>query len=548
MEVKDIFKLNQNFKEMKVIGGASGLNRKIKDIEIMEVPDGAYWAVEGDFAITTGYIFLDKKNDLVNTINVLNHKKAAGLGIKVGRFLKEISPSIIELTDRLSFPLLEIPVHLGYSDITWPIMSKLLGDQNYNNYMLERFRGNLITLIDQNYDTDNILQVLENYIERSILLLSGHNQLLNCRHLYNSTLEKIPIDIIVEIINNNNSKIANISSPFQYKDEKYKFMVFPLKTPKQLVGYLCTVDNKKSMPNEDLIINLVNEALPFLTISVLSSFENKLIQHKSKNEFLKSLLAGTLTDRNTIDIEANYFNIDMSLNRLTWVMKIQRKEYQISGKTAVPDNLDDIIRKVLAVIKNQNNKDHLLIENDRIVCICPVQKGTRDNLKTKLKYLIRELELKFPMCGFMIGVSDEYEGLEYLSLAYKEAHISSELGSKISKKSSSIFYYDDLIVYHLLYELSSHSVINRIYRNTIEKICRYDSANNGDLYNTLVAFRRNNFNLSKTSDELYIHRNTLYKRLRKIEEITGYDLESSEARLIMHLGLKIHEIYTIDQQ
>lgn len=60
MKVREIFHLNSNFKSLKLLAGQNGLNKEIKDIEVVEIPDGVYWVNKGDLVITTGY-FLHKE-------------------------------------------------------------------------------------------------------------------------------------------------------------------------------------------------------------------------------------------------------------------------------------------------------------------------------------------------------------------------------------------------------------------------------------------------------------------------------------------------------
>jgi DNA-binding PucR family transcriptional regulator len=42
-----------------------------------------------------------------------------------------------------------------------------------------------------------------------------------------------------------------------------------------------------------------------------------------------------------------------------------------------------------------------------------------------------------------------------------------------------------------------------------------------------------------TADALYLHRSSLYKRLHRIERLTGYDLRQGDDRLELHLGLRL---------
>lgn len=42
----------------------------------------------------------------------------------------------------------------------------------------------------------------------------------------------------------------------------------------------------------------------------------------------------------------------------------------------------------------------------------------------------------------------------------------------------------------------------------------------------------------RTASELGIHRQTLYYRLNRVEQLTGLDLDDGEDRLLLHMALK----------
>lgn len=42
----------------------------------------------------------------------------------------------------------------------------------------------------------------------------------------------------------------------------------------------------------------------------------------------------------------------------------------------------------------------------------------------------------------------------------------------------------------------------------------------------------------RTASELSIHRQTLYYRLSRVEQLTGLDLDDGEDRLLLHMALK----------
>lgn len=54
-----------------------------------------------------------------------------------------------------------------------------------------------------------------------------------------------------------------------------------------------------------------------------------------------------------------------------------------------------------------------------------------------------------------------------------------------------------------------------------------------------------NRSVQATAERLHIHTNTLYLRLRKIEEILGVDLNDSEGWMKVYLACHLSEVYSV---
>jgi DNA-binding PucR family transcriptional regulator len=60
-----------------------------------------------------------------------------------------------------------------------------------------------------------------------------------------------------------------------------------------------------------------------------------------------------------------------------------------------------------------------------------------------------------------------------------------------------------------------------------------------DLLSTVEAYLDSGGDAKRTSEQLHLHRATLYYRLGKAERLTGADLRNGYDRLAFHLGLKL---------
>ncbi|MBQ2895604.1 MAG: helix-turn-helix domain-containing protein [Oscillospiraceae bacterium] len=67
----------------------------------------------------------------------------------------------------------------------------------------------------------------------------------------------------------------------------------------------------------------------------------------------------------------------------------------------------------------------------------------------------------------------------------------------------------------------------------------HDNEHNTSYFPTLKSYLDNNFNLTDTAQDLYIHRTTLLYRLKKMEELFKLRLDDPLRRLYYHLSVQI---------
>src|SRR5699024_4862963 len=114
----------------------NGLSREISKVTVLDAPDGPKWLKGNEFILTSAYIFKDS-SQLYNFIIELINVGASGLGIKVDRYLIDISDESIELANKNNFPIVPIPYKLVWSDIIGVFYELWYGtkkDQNLKKY------------------------------------------------------------------------------------------------------------------------------------------------------------------------------------------------------------------------------------------------------------------------------------------------------------------------------------------------------------------------------------------------------------------------------
>ena len=73
------------------------------------------------------------------------------------------------------------------------------------------------------------------------------------------------------------------------------------------------------------------------------------------------------------------------------------------------------------------------------------------------------------------------------------------------------------------------------------QLAEYDEANGTELNHTLRTFMRMQYNAAATAKALFVARSSFLKRMARIEELTGIDLENYEERMYLALSYEIYE-------
>ena len=106
-----------------------------------------------------------------------------------------------------------------------------------------------------------------------------------------------------------------------------------------------------------------------------------------------------------------------------------------------------------------------------------------------------------------------------------------------------LFYYDNYSVYHCL-ELCARQVdLLQLCHSAVLKLESYDRKNGTELLGTLHAYLSCHSNLSEAAASLYIHRNTLSKRLDRINDLIHVDFGDAETVFHLMFSYRILEYY-----
>ena len=137
----------------------------------------------------------------------------------------------------------------------------------------------------------------------------------------------------------------------------------------------------------------------------------------------------------------------------------------------------------------------------------------------------------------VIGLSTVASNIDELNNSYKEAQIAMEVG-KVFEEEKNILSYDKLGIGRLIYQLPI-KLCELFLREVFQKgdITSLDE----ETILTINKFFENDLNVSETSRQLFVHRNTLVYRLEKIYKLTGLDLRKFDQAIVFKVAMMVHK-------
>lgn len=108
---------HQTLEGAQLIAGASGVDRLIRRLNVMTVPDIVRWTKEDEFLLTTGYPLPRDPATFCELVLQLAGNGLAGLGIKLDEYLAEVPSIVVEQAELTGFPLVLIPSTTALDDV-----------------------------------------------------------------------------------------------------------------------------------------------------------------------------------------------------------------------------------------------------------------------------------------------------------------------------------------------------------------------------------------------------------------------------------------------
>ena len=274
-----------------------------------------------------------------------------------------------------------------------------------------------------------------------------------------------------------------------------------------------------------VFINLEDEhsrkLLSMLAINV-SNIRNYYEEKFDRGNFFKSIITDNILPGD-IQLKAKELHIPFNVYRSVFLIKTEKVR-------------DIQPHEVIQSLFPKKIKDFVIALDDESTVLI---KELRDDEDTKeidrtAKSIVDTLNTEL-MIKAQIGIGSIVDSVREIGRSYREAQTALQIGS-IFESDKAIIDYNNLGIGRLIYQLPT--TMCKLFLKEVFKEGSFEALDSETLH-TIQKFFENNLNVSETSRQLYVHRNTLVYRLDKIQKITGLDLRNFDDAIIFKVSMLV---------
>lgn len=265
-------------------------------------------------------------------------------------------------------------------------------------------------------------------------------------------------------------------------------------------------------------VYMVGKMVTFQIQSLLVAYKERF----DKDNFIKNLLLDNLL---LVDIysRAKKLHIQTEVKRVALIVESD------NGK-------DNNALEIVRANYGSNSKDFITaVDENNVIVVKDLSEGDSSKDIDKVAKTIEAVLANEGIQNIHVAYGTVVNELKEVSRSYKEAKMALDVG-KIFFDERDIIAYSELGIGRLIYQLPIP-----LCKMFIKEIFGGKSPDEFDeeTLMTINKFFENSLNVSETSRQLFIHRNTLVYRLDKLQKSTGLDLRVFEDAITFKIALMV---------
>ncbi len=510
-------------RDCKLVAGKSGLENRISLVDVMEIPDIAPWLRRHELVVTTGYSIHTFPNALVGLIHALYETDSAGLAIKT-RFLGDIPQEAISLANELAIPIIVIPAEITLADITNPIIKAIVDRQSIRLEFSEEIHRKFAELELSGGGMRPLVKMLGQLLHMPLAITDTSFKPLAME------ADAASGHLLGKMMHDISEEHGQIDSPYLQRYESGWLMIRTIRMKNSICGYIFLLNSALTLDDMQMIIldhAVTAVALEFSKLEVLDEHLRQM-----GSSFFMDLLLKNIKSEEMANYRAKYLHWPM-LPVCVAVLDMDGFSEYVSQNSEL--EILEAKQKVERIIAEEFPTAAIISKSDSFTCILS-DKVEKKELTAGL-YRIRRRSQTALHLSFTAGVVRGITSYIGLSEAFAEARDAIRI-SRCNEEYPSVVCIENMRIDQALLHSDNNPYLKKLCLETVRRLEEYDQEHHTELLKTLRVLIKNMGVRTQTAEELFLHRNTLLYRIRKIEQLLDCNLSDSDELIKLAIILR----------
>lgn len=527
-----------------VAGGRPGLDRAVEAVYIGDLDDPTPWMVQGSLLLTTGPKIEDDPEIGVRLVRLLAESGMVGVGVAITPHVRQIPAEMAKAADEVGLPLLRVPPGTPFRKVTSYVFNALASRDMHRLRRSLALQQNLVEVLIAEESVEGLVRRVGRLLDVTAVLLDGDGRVIARSDVDRHDAVR---DRLIRAAWSAYRRVVREGLPrsvVRVLDRNVAFREVHLHGAVEQVLF--------GIPSYDgLISEFSDAALSFvqrLLEAELATLQNAGLLRRRTRAGLFDMLLQRRGDGAELAERLRQHGIEALEEWRVAAFEAVAPPAGLRSGGSPPDEVAPLPDEALPVV------DAVLEE--RLLPFLSCRRGGRVLVLSPLGpppddiEVVRRLaaEIGDALCARLhapalaVGLSEALTGTEEVSRAAAQARLALTHTGCEGASGARVAAFDDLGGRYRLLERLSDEELERMVREVMGRLLAADEQGGTDLAMTMHCFLEHGCSTVETASRLFVHRNTLRKRLARIEETTGISLSSTGGRVEAYLSMRAAEV------
>jgi purine catabolism regulator len=520
-------------------GGTGGLSKVIEGVSVETEDDPVRWMAPHSLLLTAGTMVRADPDRGQRLIEQLVDAEMVGVGLAMAPYWTDVPQAMIAAADRLSFPLLRISGGICFHEIVTHVFAALSAK---HTYMLQRtvsVQGVLAGLLAKDRRPQAITDCLSDHLDVDVLFFNWRGRLLARSRSGAATLGNAA--------SAENLWRLYLSSPqspsgrlFGGREAHFR----EVRIEGGLEGLLAAV-----LPDGRSLNLFIDRTLSFartlLEAEALAGRSFQAGMSQARGALLVELLSGGGNEAELSERLAHYGITGTELWRLI-LLTTEGQTRDRGGTKATRLLADEGVGLVNVYLESLSAHFLAAWHRGRLAILVGLRLGDEElDPRAFAQGLVQQTSRELRLEGLRAGVSEPFSGAAGGMQALVQASQAMFYAANKQREQQWVVLYEDLGLHVAALGTLPDEYLERFHARIIQPLLEADRTGGCRLYETLLTYLEHDRSLAHTAQALYLHRNTLARRLEHVEKIIGVDLHTTDGLVEVHLATQATEVLRV---